>query len=195
MNPILTVPLNINNYVYEVQIETNLTGSSYHFCFSFNEVFNNLVFGGSENRHLHTNQYTRYLNNDTVADAGDLYRDSNASFYCEGAGDLQIWGYIRPHRSTLNGANGTANQNLGVIFHGQAWYHSRDNVGSNTSTIGKLSHWNFHKYVYSTPLINRVTNPTGSFNNINYISVNSSGTAVIRNLRIRTRIHSTIDRN
>lgn len=195
LNPTLTNPLDINNYVYEVLIETNLTGSSFHFCLSFNEVFTNIVFGGAENRHAHTGQYSRYLNSDTVVSAGDIFITSNASFYCEGAGDLQIWGFIRPHRSTLNAANGTGNQNLGVIFHGQAWYHSRDNFSSNTSALNRMSHWNFHKYVYATPLINRVSNPTGTFNNINYISLNSSGTAVIRNLRLRTRVHSPIDRN
>lgn len=194
MNPTLANPLDINNFVYEVQIECHLTGHAPYFSISFNEVFTNLVFGATNNRHIFTTQYSRHMNPDSSIVIGEMYRDSNASWYMENAGDFTIWGYIRPLRTVLFGANGTANQNLGVLFHGQSWQHTRDNT-SNTAAVTRLSHSNFHKVVFATPLIDRASNPTGLFNNINYISVNASGNAVLRNLRLRTRVHSPIDRN
>jgi hypothetical protein len=194
MNPTLTTQLDLNQFVYEIQIETYLTGHAAYLSISFNEIFTGLVFGGTGNRHVFSSQHSRFTNPDTQVIAGEIYRDSNASWYTENLGDFTVWGYLRPLRSVRYGANGTNNQNLGVLFHGQSWYN-RKNMASNTSLTDACGHHNFHKIIYALPLINRETNPNGLLNNINYISVNSSGNPVIQNLRIRTRIHSTIDRN
>ncbi len=172
-------------------IETYFTGSPYYLSISFNEVFTDLVF--SQTRHLFTSSYTRYLNPDTVNPVGELYRDSNGSWYMEGAGTFTIHGFLRPYRSVQSGPSGTSNHNLGVLFHGSSWFHRRDTT-SNTSAITGLSHTTFNKYVYATPLINRASTPTGTFNAINYISVNTSNYSVMQNLRIRTRKHSSISR-
>jgi hypothetical protein len=194
MNPTLTNPLDLNQYVYEIQIETYLTGHAPYLMISFNEVFNNLVFGGTGNRHVFSNQYTKWLNPDNHIVTGEFYRDSNASWYTENLGDFTIWGYLRPLRSVRYGANGTNNENLGILFHGQSWFNRKDNT-SNTSLLQSMAHSNFHKIVYALPLITRSGDPYALLNNINYISVNTAGNPVLQNLRLRTRIHSPIDRN
>ena len=194
MNPTLTTQLDLNQFVYEIQIETYLTGHAAYLSISFNEIFTGLVFGGTGNRHVFSSQHSRLTNPDTQVIAGEIYINSNASWYTENLGDFTVWGYLRPLRSVRYGANGTNNENLGVLFHGQSWYN-RKNMGSNSSLTEACGHHNFHKIIYATPLINRETNPNGLLNNINYISVNSSGNPVLQNLRIRTRIHSSIDRN
>ena len=194
MNPTLTTSLDINNYVYEVQIETYFTQAPPYLMISFNEVFTNLATTTTQSRHGFSSTLTR-LNNPTIeVVSGEIYINNNASWYCGNQGEMLIHGYIRPLRSTQNGGSGTNNQNLGVLFHGASWYN-RKNHALNNSPIEAWSHSSFSKIVYATPLIDRINNPTGNFANINYISLNTDNIACMRSLRIRTRIHSTIDRN
>jgi hypothetical protein len=194
MNPTLTSSLDINNYVYEVQIETWFSQAPPYLMISFNEVFTNLATSTTQSRHGFSSQMSRLNNPNIEIVSGEIYINNNASWYIGNQGEMLIHGYIRPLRSTQNGGSGTNNQNLGVLFHGQSWYN-RKSHSSNNSPIEAWSHSNFHKLVYATPLIDRVNNPTGNLANINYISLNTDNVACMRSLRIRTRIHSTIDRN
>ena len=193
LNPTLTTPLDINNWVYEVQIETHFTGTPGYFMMSFNEIFTALINPGQEGRHIFCAQFTTVTNPSTTLVTGEVYLGNNASWYIHATGDLTIHGYIRPYRTVRTGASGSAMQNIGVIFHGQYWYTNK-NPASNSSSITNSSYGNFHKLVFATPLINRETNPNGLFNNINYISFNTDNLAVMSNFRIRTRVHSPIDR-
>jgi hypothetical protein len=193
LNPTLTTSLDINNFVYEVQIETWFSQAPPYLMISFNEVFTNLA-STMQSRHGFSSTLTRLNNPTTEIVSGEIYINNNASWYCANQGEILIHGYIRPLRSTQNGGSGTNNQNVGVLFHGASWYNRKAH-STNNSPIEAWSHSSFSKIVYATPLIDRVNNPAGNLANINYISLNTDNVACMRSLRIRTRIHSTIDRN